>query len=365
MHIVLIASFDASLLNFRGELLRALLAAGHAVTALAPFVGNEVSGQLNAMGVKTLAFPLQRTGTNPLADVATLCALRRAIKILRPDLVLSYTVKPVIYGSLAAKAMGVRSINALITGIGNALAGGATSAVVKTLYRRALHHNQAVLFQNPDDRDLFVSLGLVDRAKAHVVDGSGVDTEHFAPTPLPPQPRFFLLGRLLAEKGIREYVAAAKRFKSSGRVARFALAGWPDKHPNAISARELSEWQTTGVIDFLGPLDDPRPAYTNCSIYVLPSYREGTPRTVLEAMSMGRPIITTDAPGCRETVNHGENGLLVPIHDVDSLARAMMQLADDPALRARMGEASRQIAISRYDVHRVNRQVFTALGLGE
>ncbi len=363
-HLTLIASFDRSLVNFRGPLIRALLARGVRVSALAPEVSSGVRSELQALGVEVLEYPLTRTGTNPLADLRSYRALVRALRHLHPDAVLAYTAKPIIYGALAAARAGVPSVFALVTGVGNAAgAGGALGRLVRWLYRLALSRTRRVLFQNPDDRDEFVAGGLVAAMHTAIVDGSGVDTRHYALAPLPPDARFLLLGRLLAEKGIREYVAAARLLRTRGVQASIALAGWQDAHRGAISDDELIAWQEEGIVDYLGPLDDPRLAFADCSVYVLPSYREGTPRTVLEAMSMGRPIITTDAPGCRETVRDGDNGLLVPVRDATALAAAMQQLAEDAPLRARMGAASRARAEQRYAVERVTLQMLEALGV--
>ena len=364
-HVALVASFDRSLVNFRGPLIRALRARGVRVSALAPDVSAGVRAELQALGVEVVEYPLARTGTDPFADLRSYRALLRAFRRLQPDAVLAYTAKPIIYGALAAARAGVPSVNALVTGVGNAAsAAGPLGVLVRRLYRLALSRARCVVFQNPDDRDEFVAGGLVAAARTTVVDGSGVDTRHYAVVPLPADARFLLLGRLLAEKGIREYVAAARLLRGRGVVASFALAGWQDDHRGAITDGELVAWQAEGVVDYLGPLDDPRPAFADCSVYVLPSYREGTPRTVLEAMSMGRAIVTTDAPGCRETVAEGENGMKVPVRDVGALADAMQRLAGDAALRARMGAASRARVEARYAVERVNLQMLEALGVG-
>ena len=185
----------------------------------------------------------------------------------------------------------------------------------------------------------------------------------WAPKPLPQQPRFLLIARLLADKGIREYVAAARTLKKRYPQAQFRIAGYTDSNPLSISATELEVWESKGIVEYLGSLDDVRPALADTQVYVLPSYREGTPRTVLEAMATGRPIITTDSPGCRETVVEGENGFLVPIKDAEALAAAMERFIIEPGLGARMGSASLQLARDKYDVHKVNAAIMRGMGL--
>lgn len=196
-----------------------------------------------------------------------------------------------------------------------------------------------------------------------IVNGSGVDLSDYSLAPLPSKPCFLLIARLLGDKGVREYAEAAQVVKSVHPEVVFRLVGWIDDNPDAISQRELDQWVDSGLLEFLGKLDDVRPAIADCSVYVLPSYREGTPRTVLEAMAMGRAVITTDAPGCRETVVDGDNGFLVPVKDVDALADAMMKMIYSAGLVARMGERSRRIAETKYDVHRVNASMLEGMGI--
>jgi len=210
---------------------------------------------------------------------------------------------------------------------------------------------------------LFTQSRLVDGGKCGLVNGSGVDLAHYDLAPLPEAPVFLFIGRLLTDKGIVEYAEAARQVKARYPEARFLVAGWLDSNPTAISQQQLDGWINDGIIEFLGKLDDVRPAIGQCAVYVLPSYREGTPRTVLEAMSMGRPVITTDAPGCRETVIDGRNGFLVPVKAIDELAEAMIKLAGDSGLREIMGKESRLIAEDKYDVHKVNRSMLRQLGL--
>jgi glycosyltransferase involved in cell wall biosynthesis len=287
---------------------------------------------------------------------------------IRPTATLPYTVKPVVYGTLAAWFAGVPHRFALVTGLGYAFTGDRQKTVAKIigfLYRAALGRAHKVFFQNPDDEQHFRALGILPaRIASVVVNGSGVDLDVYRFHPLPDsQPVFLMIGRLLGDKGVREYVEAAHRVKASFPHARFQLVGWIDENPNAVSQAELDAWVGSGDIEFLGKLADVRPAIQASSIYVLPSYREGTPRTVLEAMAMGRPVITTDAPGCRETVVDGDNGYLVPVQSVDALERAMRRFIDDPTLAARMGSRSRAITETKYDVRKVNQAMLGEMGI--
>jgi glycosyltransferase involved in cell wall biosynthesis len=221
-----------------------------------------------------------------------------------------------------------------------------------------------VFFQNPDDLQVFLDNGvLADPACAVLINGSGIDTDEYRPVALPRSPTFLMIARLIPAKGVREYVEAARRIKQQHPSARFKLVGWVDHKPNAITERELELWVAEGTIEYLGRVSDVRPAITDASVYVLPSYREGTPRTVLEAMSMGRAVITTNAAGCRETVRHGENGFLVPIQDVPALVGAMKRFFDEPQLAAVMGQVSRQLVVEKYDVHKVNSILLKEMGL--
>ncbi len=373
MTFLLIAGFPDSLLHFRGPLLDALLARGLSVHVAAPDlpVGSPMRQQLEARGLQVHDIPLRRTGMNPLADLATLLHLRQLMRRIRPAHVLGYTIKPVIFGSLAAWLAGVPRRFALITGLGYAFTGqqagglrGHLRAVIQRLYRLALRGTHKVFFQNPDDEALFRSQGiLLPATPSCVVNGSGVDVAQFSVSPLPAAPRFLLIARLLGDKGVREYVQAARVVRARHPEAVFGLVGWIDENPDAIRQQELDAWVAEGTVDYLGRLKDVRPAIADCSVYVLPSYREGTPRTVLEAMAMGRAIVTTDAPGCRETVVDGDNGFLVPVKAVDELAAAMLRFIEEPELATRMGARSRQIAEEKYDVHRVNAVMLQEMGI--
>lgn len=379
MKFLIIASYSASISKFRGALIKALQDKGFEIHIAAPEfeVFPEEYESLTALGYVVHPIPMQRTGTNPLNDAKTLSALYLLMKKIKPSHVMGYTIKPVIYGSLAAKLARVPHRFALITGLGYAFQGADEQNYKKSnlqkimhkLYSVALASTHKVFFQNPDDEALFKSMSiLTPNASTTVVNGSGVDISEYSVQPFATIddiliPRFLLIARLLGDKGVREYAQAAKIIKDKYPQAQFDLVGWIDDNPDAIEQQELDNWINEGLFNFWGKLDDVKPAIAASSIYVLPSYREGTPRTVLEAMAMGRPIITTDAPGCRETVIDGYNGHLVPVKAVEELAAAMERFIVNPALIIEMGKASRQLVEEKFDVDAVNQSMLEAMGL--
>jgi glycosyltransferase involved in cell wall biosynthesis len=367
--VLLLASYAPSLVNFRADLIKALVAAGHQVTCAAPDIGEDIRLKLAALGSDVCSLQLKRTGLNPMADLGYFSQVRKLVSDLKTDVLISYTIKPVVWGTLAAAQAGVPQRVAMITGLGYAFtdAQGVKRALVrsvaKILYRFALRRATRIIFQNPDDRALFRQLGLLpDGNRTAIVNGSGVDTAAFPDTALPDNTSFLMIARLLGDKGVREYGDAARIVKQSYPDVPVRLVGFLDESPDCITQDELDR-MIEGGVEFVGKLDDVRPAIANARIYVLPSYREGTPRSVLEAMSMGRAIITTDTPGCRETVRHGENGLLVEPRTAASLAEAMIELIEKPDRVMQMGQRSRQIAVEKYDSAKVSQAVMTLSGL--
>ena len=357
--ILINGSYAPSLINFRGPLLQALVDAGLDVHVSAPDIPADTAQTLRTMGVTAHSLPLQRTGRGLLGDLSYFRALRQLMADIRPDCVMGYTIKPNIWGSFAARLAGVRSFS-WVTGLGYVFIDGqgigrkVTQFIARKLYRRATGFNHKVIFQNPDDMADFMAFGcLSDISKTAMVNGSGVDTAHFQPVVLPDAPVFLLIARLLRSKGLAEYGAAVQLLRGKIPGARFQLAGMLDEGPDAISQAELNALIAQGI-EYLGELSDVRPAIAAASVYVLPSWREGTPRTVLEAMAMGRPIITNDVPGCRQTTDHGVNGLLVQPFDPAALADAMEQLGNDKAMRVRMGYASSTRVQEIYAVEKVN-----------
>lgn len=379
MKFLIISSFLPSVLNLRGKLLEDIQKKGYEIHIIAPNLEESTSDlkRLESRGYKVHEAFIQRTGTNPVADVKTLFSLYKILRFIRPDYVLAYTIKPVIYGLMAAWLAKTPYRFALIPGIGYAFQNvdQGTSRTffqkaVHMLYKQALSHTNKVFFQNPDDYSLFNSLNLIGKSTLPIiVNGSGVHVDDFPLVELPRNNKgdlkisFLLIARLLGDKGIREYAEAAKIIRKSYPDIEFHLVGWIDTNPTAITQDELDRWIKENTITYWGKLDDVRPVIAQSSVYVLPSYREGTPRTVLEAMAMGRTIITTDAPGCRETVVHGENGFLVEVKSVESLVDAMKQLIEKPELIEKMGKSSREIVLNKYDVRLVNSHMIKEMGL--
>ena len=383
--IVIIGGTPRSLVNFRGPLLKTMAMNGHDVHAIASGKDELVAARLNDWGVTYHPIRLSRAGLNPLRDLHTVVALIRQLRTIRPHIVLSYTIKPVIYGGLAASIAGIPSIYSWITGLGYSFIETGTlrkriiGGLACALYRLSLRFSNRVFFQNHDDSSLFLDRRLVRPAQVVVVNGSGVDLHYFSPSPLPEDAVFLLIGRLLIDKGIREYIKAAMSVKGRYPHARFQLAGALDSNPASISPTELASIQSDGIIEYLGYLPDVRPALAGCRIYVLPSYREGTPRTVLEAMASGRPIITTDAPGCRETVllteigkkqqrdglgvMECENGFLIRPRDSRALAEAMISFLARPDIARPLARSSREIAENKYDVNMINELLLQNMSL--
>jgi glycosyltransferase involved in cell wall biosynthesis len=372
--VLVIAGYAPSLANFRGPLLNAMCAAGHRVIAAAPELSDHpsVTARLEEMGVETRNVPLSRAGLNPVADIAFLTRLIRLIRAERPTVILGYTVKPVIFGLIAAAVARVPRRYALVTGLGYGFADnpGAKALLVhwvqKLLYRVALSRATKIFFQNHDDPDLFRKLRLMPPGlPVVIVNGSGVDLEHFARMPLPGGPtRFLLIARLIGAKGVREYARAAELVRTRHPDAQFHLVGGLDTNPDALQRDEIMKWRDAGTIVWHGEVSDVRPHLAECHVYVLPSYyREGCPRSVLEAMAAGRAIITTDAPGCRETVIEGGNGFLVPPRSVEPLADAMERFVANPGLVRTMGRRSRELAEDKYDVDKVNARMLREMDL--
>jgi glycosyltransferase involved in cell wall biosynthesis len=367
IRIAIVASYAPSLVNFRGSLLVTLEKMGAKLLLIAPELTSNMLEPLRLEHAETINLRMNRNGISPFEDISTCYFLWTSLRKFSPDMILTYTVKPVIYGTLAAYFAKVPRSYALITGLGSAFSGSNIIPryiifVISQLYRIALRCSTAVVFQNTDDEQTFREKKILPcSVPSHVVNGSGVDLKYFSHSPLPESATFLMIARLLVDKGLREYVAAAREIKLQHPQTQFLLAGSLDKNPTSISEDELQKWIDDSTVEYLGFLNDVRPAISRCSVYVLPSYREGTPRSVLEAMSMGRAIITTNAPGCRETVQHGVNGYLIPVRDVNALVSSMKELFD-PALRCQFGLASRSIAEEKYDVHKVNQQMLIAMG---
>jgi len=342
--IVLSANSDWNIANFRQGLIRALRSAGYEPVVIAP-KDPAAEARMAALGVQRIPVRIERSGRNPLADARLLLEYKRLLGKLRPAAYLGFTIKPNIYGSLAAASLGIPAIPN-VSGLGTAfIRRGMLQQIVTRLYRVAFSRCPVVFFQNDEDRQLFVDRGIVEDRQARVLPGSGVDLEHF--TPRPPTngpPAFLLVGRLLRDKGVREFVGAARALSPMLTGSRFQLLGPIDQaNRTAITRAQLDDWVAEGVVEYLGVTDDVRPYMAKATAVVLPSYREGLPRSLLEAAAMERPLIAADVPGCRDVVEDGVNGYLCDPRDSRSLASAMRRMAAlSPAERLAMGQAGRR-----------------------
>ena len=369
MRITVIGAKPSSIYNFRGELIKKFSENNtFTVYAVASNANEKEINTINTLGANYIDYPVSRNGLSPSQDFKTFVALRKIFKQIQSDIILAYTIKPIIWGGLAARVLPHCRFYALVTGLGFALQKGnwKKNLLVKFvafLYKTALKKADKVIFQNPDNQQVFIDLGIVPAYKTCVVNGSGVDVAHFDVKPLPSAPKFLLIARLLGDKGIREYIAAANQVKERYPGAVFQLVGPEDPSPNGISLAELSILNQKNSVGYLGGTNDVRPYIEGCSIFVLPSYHEGLPRTVLEAMATGRPILTTDVPGCRQTVINGENGWLVGKANVEQLAEKMIWFIENQAEWQRMGNTSRTMVEDKFDVDKVNENLLKFMEL--
>lgn len=365
-HVLVIEAYDQAFVNFRRDFVELLLDSGWQVTAMAPEFSTSVRRRLTKRGVPTVTVHFSRGSINPLREYETVSRLSSKLSELRPDAVIAFGPKPVIYSGLVKSDLKFKRIG-VVTGLGYAFtADGPRAKFVNTmqrlLYRRALENTDTVLFQNEDDRSEFERAGILDvhRDGVGVVNGSGVDLKHFASVPLSAEaaPVFLFVGRLQSSKGFDDFVKAAQIVRRSGFESRFIVVGWRDEqNPQVIGSKAYRALRGSDIIEFRGRMEDVREALRESTVFVLPSYREGTPRSVLEAMSVGRAIITTDVPGCRETVVHGWNGYLVqPRHPYD-IASAMVRYCTNSRLAVEHGQNSRKFAERKFDVRRVNQSI--------
>lgn len=368
MHIVIITSSAKALFNLRKELVESWINAGYKVTAIGDLPEKGFREICLQNGFEYKHVTLQRNGLNPLKDYNALRELTSLLQKLNPDRVFCTFAKAIAYGAWAAKRAGISHVYSLMSGLGSiyrcdSLKTKMIRFVMNQLYKNAFNCSKTVIFQNNDDLNLFVNKGLVKREKTIIVNGSGVDLNRFEFSLLPHNFTFLFVGRLLKEKGIREFIDAAKIIKHKFPNTLFIAVGDIDTNPSSLQKDEVAKYQEEGLIKFVGFQQDVRPFIRQCDYFILPSYHEGTPRCVLEAMAMGRPIITTDAPGCRETVSDGVNGFLVPIGDHLALADKMELLLKSYDGATVMGKESRKIAEEKYDVEKVNRDYFRIMDL--
>ena len=343
--IVISINTSWNVVNFRKGLIEALRSHGYDVVVAAP--RDDYSPLISAMGCRYVELEMDNSGTSPLRDIVLLWRYWRLLRRERPLAFVGFTIKPNVFGSIAANLNGIAVINN-ISGLGTAFVrGGLLLRIAKALYRVALARSRMVFFQNDDDRMLFVDAHLVRKDQTGLLPGSGIDLMRFAPSS---EGRtrsgaivFLLVARLLWDKGVGEFIEAARLVRQERPGVRFQLLGFLDvENRTAVRREQVENWVGEGLVEYLGSTDDVRPFLSAADCVVLPSYREGTPRSLLEAAAMGKPLIATDVPGCREVVDHAINGFLCKARDPDDLASKMIEFAMmDDASRARMGAQSR------------------------
>lgn len=354
--------------NFRSGLMKGLSGAGHEVYC-AGAGGDGFDSRLVSEGFRFMPIPVDKRGINPVADIRLLISLFLLYKKISPDVVLHFTIKPVIYGSVAARLAGVPRIVNTVTGLGYAFTGrqsGWLSRLVMPMYKAALASAHFTFFQNSEDREFFVSRKLARPEKTGVLPGSGVDCDRFRPRPGAVDgkgPIVLMVARLLEDKGLREYAEAAEIVRGKRPEARFVILGKRDgRNPSVIPEKDIAGWTRGGVLEWPGETDDVRPWLARAAVVALPSYREGTPRSLLEASAMARPIVASDVPGCRDVVDHGKTGLLVPVRNGKALAEAVESLLEDPVLCGKMGAAGREKMLAEYDEKAVIALIAEAFG---
>lgn len=368
MNVLIIASTPSSIIDFRGKLIKEFTDNGFVVHIVAPFSKESDAELMNKLideyGVYLHYSKLDKAKINLLTDLLYLYKLTTIIKSIRPKFVFLYTLKPVIYGSIASFIAGVPRCFSMLSGLGFLFIDNTNNFFKKLLkklgqfmLRISLSFNTKIFFQNNDDKEELLKKKIISNHETVLINGSGVDLNYYKFSKLPEDPVFLLIARMIKSKGIYEYIEAIKILKKEFPNLKFMLLGGVEDNVDSINIMEIRRWVDDGLIEYTGQVDDVRPYIKECSIYVLPSYREGTPRSVLEAMSMGRPIITTDAPGCRDTVIDGVTGYLVKVKDSQNLALIMRKLILDLKMRSLMGKQARRYAEEKYDDIKVSKKI--------
>ena len=361
-----VSAKNKTVFNFRGDLIKDMISRGNEVFITGP--NQDYIDEIMALGVeKFIEVPSVKDNASILNDIKYLALLRKAIREVKPDIVFSYNIKPAIYGSIAAKAEKTPRIYAMVTGLGRVYASDALKIrfiriITKILYKKAFKACDKVIFQNRDDVDDLVKARYLPKEKAFVVNGSGVNMTRFRKTDIPENPVFLMVSRIIKEKGVLDYCEASRMLKKSHPEARCVLLGGFDASLGALKPEDIQPYVDDGSIELRGEVKDPVAFYDEASVFVLPSYyREGLPRTILEALACGRPVVATDWVGCREAVQDGVNGYLTPIKDSKTLAEKMALLCDMEKARE-MGVVAHEICREKFDVNVVNKQMRDVIG---
>ena len=369
MKIAILVCYNPTLINFRLDLMLEMIRLGHQVIA----VGNESADKwekiLRPYGIEYRFIKMQRNGLNPVRDFFSFIQLVKLLKKERPDRVFTSQAKMVLYGGLASHFLGITEVYPLIAGLGSVfLASSLKGRILKNIlmcgYRLSLRKSPSVFFQNQDDASFFIDNKIVPSDRIVFLNGSGVNLDRFAKQPFPGTFGFLCVCRIIRDKGVMEYLSACRMVRKQHSEVRCLLVGPFDSNPSALKPDEIQPYIDDGSIEYFGEQTDVRPYLAQCNVYVLPSYREGTPKSVLEAMSCGKAIITTDAPGCRETVIGGQNGFLVPVKDAKAVAEKMLFLFQNPDICEQMGNEGRRIAEQRFDVRLVNQVILRTMQIG-
>lgn len=370
--IAVITAATNTIVRFRIDMIDEFVRRGCEVLALGDRPEDEWDTYFGRHGVRYRSYPVSRNGMNPARDIGTLRVLTETLCEERPDKVFTYQAKPNIYGGIAAHRAG-SELYVMMGGLGSVFRPSTprdrlVRTVVSAEYRASLRHAQSVFFQNAEDVEVFERLRIVERGQVVMVRGSGVNLEEFPAVPLPSAPSFLFVGRLVLGKGVLDYLKAAQTVRRAHPEVRFVLVGPFDTNPTALRPEDIEPYVRDGTVSYEGERrpDEIATYMRACSCFVLPSYYgEGTPKSALEAMATGRPLIVADAVGCREVVRDGKNGFLVPPRDPGAIAAAMTRLVEEPGLAARMGAAGRRVAEGTFDVRKVNRTICSTMGIGE
>lgn len=371
--LAIVSNYAHSLVTFRTHLIKDLSEEECRVYALAPDYTEQYREKIKQVGGTPIDYYMDRTGKNPIKDLISLYSLFKAIRKLNPDITFSYGIKPVVYGLWVSRVLGVEHRYAMVAGLGTlyveskneSFKDSISRGLADFLYRFSLPLADKVFFQNPDDISLFEKKGFLKEGDPVLVNGSGVDLDFYKSESISTKPiTFTLVARLIKEKGIYEFVKSARILKNkfTSYDIRFILIGDVDSNPSSVNRSEIETWVDEGIVKWPGFVENVEDWLEKTSVFVLPTYyREGTPRSILEAMSMSRPIITTDMPGSRETVVDGENGFLIEPKNVEALVGAMVEFINDPSLVKRFGVKSREKAESEYDVKDVNKAIINEM----
>lgn len=365
--IAVLSSHTPSLFWFRTDMMKEFINRGYKVYALGNEEENKWSSKFAGNGIIYKQISVSRNGVNPIEDKKTLDSIKEKLREIQPEKVFTYQAKTVIYGTMAANSLGITEVYPLIAGMGSAFLSNnmktrLVRSVMTTLYKASMKKCPVVFFQNHDDEQIFRECGIVNKQRVVMIHGSGVNTEKFRELPLPEKPAFLCISRLIRDKGVYEYLEACKMLKQEYPEIRCLLVGPYDTNPSALKPEDIKPFIDLGI-EYFGEQVDVRPFLEQCSVFVLPSYREGTPKTNLEAMACGRAVITTDAPGCKETVVDGENGFLIPIRDAEAVYKKMKWFVENPEKAEIMGKKGRVMAEEIFDVKEVNKTICKAMGI--